>query len=149
MKNIRKPFCISAAFLIFAFLFASCGQVKAVNAYDRVYNEVLSIKNGERSSFLLTDGSYVDLDLGFFDSVQFPDNHAALTIADGRLRIFIFPEERASSDAVCFVYDPKTKTLVGNEEEAYLYENLLNMFCEEDELGKCTYLFSEYPQQYE
>ena len=129
------------------------------NVYEEIYNMVISERNGTRTVLTTSvEGSKVDYDFGLFSSIGIPVNDAYTVVLSfhhpDELRIWLFENNHTNDDCACYVYNYKSNTLYGNQEEARLIEMFLSPYFSwvgsdgkfnPGNYGNYTFVYSEYP----
>lgn len=129
------------------------------NVYEEIYNMVISERNGTRTVLSTSvEGSKVDYDFGLFSSIGIPVNDAYWVVLSfnnpEELRIWLFENNHTNDDCACYVYNYKSNTLYGNQEEARLIEIFLSPYFSwvgsdgkfnPENYGNYTFVYSEYP----
>lgn len=122
------------------------------NVYEEIWNLVLSEEYGGNTVLSSIDSTYVDYDLGMFQSIYIPDCNMVLSWWDGLS--FQFRTEKGKY--IHFVYDYDSQTLSGDAEAAYLAEHFLQdyfQWCKAspdfssnysmDDLGEFSYQYAD------
>ncbi len=137
------------------------------NIYEEIWNTVNSEKNGNRTVLTTAiEGSWVDLDFGFFQNVIIPVNDeysVSLSFHQNKfyqyeLYIWLFEKNSGNHDTPLYVYNYETNTLYGKREESLLTEKFTSLYCSWvgndgkfnlENPGDYTFVFCEYPSTHE
>ena len=102
------------------------------NVYEEIYNMVISERNGTQTILTTSiKNSEVDYDFGRFESISIPVNDEYSVVLSfynqDELCIWIFENNNFENNGTkrkssLYVYDYKSNTLYGNQDEAYLIE---------------------------
>lgn len=145
MKKVYKWFIVAAVIIAIIVLAATWltngftkGRVTGILYHvDNVYDEIWNLVKGEEwgTQTILTsstEGAYTDTDFGLFRGIVIPELDIAITRYHSSLVFMLsMPDENSETvkeKSVFFIYDPKTNSLYGEEQESYFEEHFLSHY---------------------